>query len=97
MLPIIDYGSIAVVIPKVSAVGKVVEETKGKFGFEIFFDGQSDAFVVLCDSQTDAEETREHLISIIAEYYFSVEFGPEIDDALDDFDDFDDDTDGHEH
>ena len=38
MLPIVDYGSIAIVVPQVTAVGSTVHED-GKPGFEVFLSG----------------------------------------------------------
>ncbi len=91
MLPIIDYGSIAVVVANVSAVGRVVED-EGKFGFQVFLIGKESPILIFFENADDADSSRQELIGIIAQYYYTKEFGPdfELEDILDSFEeDFD--------
>jgi len=83
MLPIVDYGSIAIVIPKVTAVGSTVSED-GKPGFEVFLSGMEEPIVIGFDTEKEALEAREELIAIIAQYHYVKELGPdfEINDLL---------------
>jgi len=94
MLPIIDYGSIAIVIPKVTAVGGIVEEEK-KFGFEVFLDGMAEPVIVGFYDSDEAEESRNELVAIIAQYHYAKELGPDfdVDDLISVFDDEIDDDD----
>jgi len=78
MMPIRDYGSIAIVIPKITAVGNAVSED-GKPGFEVFLSGMGEPIVIGFDSQEEAREEREELIGIIAHYYYVKELGPDFD------------------
>jgi hypothetical protein len=45
MLPVVDYGSIAIVVPRVAAVGGV-ELSEDNTSLEIFLQGINDPFVV---------------------------------------------------
>lgn len=83
MLPIVDYGSIAIVVPKVTAVGSTVSE-EGKPGFEVFLSGMEEPIVIGFDTEEEALEAREELIAIIAQYHYVKELGPdfEINDLL---------------
>ena len=93
MLPIIDYGGIAIVIPKITAVGNVIK-TEENFGIEVFMDGMMEPFVIAFTEMDEAEDTREELIAMIAQYHYIREFGPDFD--LDEFaESIDDDTDKH--
>ena len=96
MLPIVDYGSIAIVVPQVTAVGSPVNED-GNPGFEVFLTGMEDPIVVGFDSDEEAAEAREELIAIIAQYHYVKEFGPdfEFSDLLGESED--DDSDINEH
>ena len=87
MLPIVDYGSIAIVIPNVSAVGPVVKKD-GKYGFEVFLNGKEDPVFVGSFASDEADESRKELVGIIAQYYYVREFGPdfELDDLVGEFD-----------
>jgi len=78
MLPIVDYGSIAIVVPKIAAVGGVVKDEK-KFGFEVFLEGTREPIIVRFDTEKEAEESRNELVAIIAQYHYTVEMGPDFD------------------
>lgn len=78
MLPIVDYGSIAIVVPKVTAVGSTVSE-EGNPGFEVFLSGMEDPIVIGFDTEEEALEAREELIAIIAQYHYVKELGPDFD------------------
>ncbi len=78
MLPIVDYGGIAIVIPKVTAVGSVIEE-EDKYGFEVYLTGMNDPLVIGFDSREEAVESRNELIGIIARYHYVRELGPDYD------------------
>jgi len=78
MLPIVDYGSIAIVVPKVTAVGSTVIED-GKPGFEVFLTGMAEPIVIGFDTEEEATEAREELIGIIAQYHYVKELGPDFD------------------
>lgn len=88
MLPIVDYGSIAIVIPHVTAVGSLVSEDD-KPGFEVFLTGMVDPIIIGFDTEEEATEAREELIAIIAQYHYTKELGPDFDisDLLNDKDD----------
>ena len=90
MLPIVDYGNIAIVVSKVSAVGSTVTE-EGKPGFEVFLSGMDDPIIIGFETDKEASEAREELIAIIAQYYYIKEFGPdfEISDLMNSKDDDD--------
>jgi len=98
MLPIVDYGSIAIVVPQITAVGSVVNE-EGKPGFEVFLSGMEDPVIVGFDSEDEATESREELIAIIAQYHYVKEFGPdfEFSDLLGNKEKGEDDDDVNEH
>ncbi len=83
MLPVIDYGDIAVVIPNVSAIGAVVKIDDG-YGFEVYLTGKETPLIVGFFEENDAEESRKELIGIVAQYYFTREYGPdfEIEDLM---------------
>lgn len=76
MLPIVDYGSIAIVVPQVTAVGSTVHED-GKPGFEVFLSGMEEPIIVGFDTEQEASEAREELIAIIAQYHYVKELGPD--------------------
>ena len=78
MLPIVDYGGIAIVIPKVTAVGSVIEE-EDKFGFEVYLTGMNDPLVIGFDTPEEAADSRSELIAIIARYHYVRELGPDYD------------------
>ena len=91
MVPVVDYGSVAIVVPSVTAVGGIVE-TDDKFGFEVYLSGSADPIVIGFNTQDEAETARTELIEIIARYYFTREFGPDFEDELmDSFDEEEDD------
>lgn len=78
MLPVVDYGSIAIVIPHVTAVGSLVTEEE-KPGFEVFLTGMDDPIIIGFDTDEEAAEAREELIAIIAQYHYAKELGPDFD------------------
>jgi hypothetical protein len=78
MLPIVDYGGIAVVIPKVTAVGNIVEDN-GKFGFEVYLSGMNEPLIIGFDNTKEARDSRDELISIITQYYYVRELGQDFD------------------
>lgn len=95
MLPVVDYGSIAIVIPQVSAVGAVIDEDD-RFGFEVFLEGVREPLVIGFEEKEEAEEARNELVAIIAQYYYTTEMGPDFD--LEEFlDAADEDDEPHEH
>jgi hypothetical protein len=78
MLPIVDYGSIALVVPMITAVGSPVSKN-GSAGFEVYMSGVTQPIVIEFDSQEAAIEEREELIGIIAQYHYIKELGPDFD------------------
>ena len=88
MLPIVDYGSIAIVVPHVTAVGSTVTEDD-KPGFEVFLAGMDNPLVIGFDTEDEATEARNELIAIIAQYHYTRELGPDFDinDLMNDKDD----------
>lgn len=76
MLPVVDYGSIAIVIPKVAAVGSVVSDDD-KPGLEVFLSGIEDPVIIGFESEEEALEAREELIGIIAQFHYIKELGPD--------------------
>lgn len=104
MLPIIDYGGIAIVIPKINAVGGIVDD-EGQHGFEVYLTGMEDPLVIGFDTLEEAEESREELVAIIAQYHYIKEFGPDFDiddlntvideNSIEDYTDDDDDKGTH--
>ena len=88
MLPIVDYGSIAIVVPHVTAVGSTVTEDD-KPGFEVFLTGMDDPLIIGFDTDEEAAEARDELIAIIAQYHYTKELGPDFDinDLMNDKDD----------
>lgn len=81
MMPIIDYGGIAIVIPKVSALGGTVEE-KDHFGFEVFLTGSADPVFVAFATEEEADEARDELLGMVARYYYVRDLGPDFDENL---------------
>jgi hypothetical protein len=79
MLPVIDYGGIALVIPHISAVGGVIEEKK-RYGFDVFLSGHSDPVFVAFSKEDEADEAREEMVEAVARYYFVKDMGLELDD-----------------
>lgn len=78
MLPIVDYGGIAIVIPKVAAVGNVIEDS-GKFGFEVYLSGMNEPLIIGFETSKEAAESRSELITIIARFHYTRELGPDYD------------------
>ncbi|TFH42806.1 MAG: hypothetical protein E4G96_02660 [Chrysiogenales bacterium] len=78
MLPIVDYGGIAIVIPKVAAVGNIIEDN-GRFGFEVYLSGMNEPLVIGFDNAKEASDSRSELIGIIAQFHYVREMGPEYD------------------
>ena len=78
MLPVVDYGGIAIVVPMVTAVGSIIDND-GKFGFEVYLSGMNEPFVIGFEKLEEAEESREELISIITQFHYARELGPEFD------------------
>lgn len=99
MLPIVDYGGIAIVIPNVAAVGNVIEDS-GKFGFEVYLSGMNEPLIIGFETSKEASESRSELIAIIARFHYARELGPdyEIDDmAEDDLQELDDSEETEKH
>ena len=78
MLPIVDYGGIALVVPMITAVGNIFEN-EGKNSFEVYMTGMNEPFVIGFDQLEEAEESRDELVAIIAQYHYVKELGPEFD------------------
>ena len=78
MLPIVDYGGIAVVIPKVTAVGNIIEDN-GKYGFEVYLSGMNEPLIIGFDNSQEARDSRDELISIITQFYYAHELGQDFD------------------
>jgi len=78
MLPIVDYGSIALVVPMITAVGSPVTKN-GSAGFEVYISGNAKPIIIEFNSQQEALEEREELIGIIAQYHYIKELGPDFD------------------
>jgi hypothetical protein len=105
MLPVIDYGSIAIVIPKITAIG-LTQDDNNKYCLEIFLSGADSPILIAFDSEEEAEEEKKELIAIVAQYYYIEQFGPDFDikdmlknlrDSNDDDDDNNDDGNKQEH
>ena len=82
MLPIIDYGNIALVVPMITAVGSLISKN-GSSGLEVYMSGMAKPMIIQFGSQEEAMEGREELIGIIAQYHYIKELGPDFD--LDNF------------
>ncbi len=103
MLPIIDYGGIAIVVPKITAVGGLINDEK--FGFEVYLTGMEEPLIIGFETAEEAEESRDELVAIIAQYHYAKEFGPDFDieeienlldpDGAEQLDDDDDDKETH--
>jgi hypothetical protein len=78
MLPIVDYGNIALVVPMITAVGSPVSKN-GKSGFEVYMSGIAKPVIIEFNSPEEAFEEREELIGIIAQYHYIKELGPDFD------------------
>ncbi len=78
MLPIIDYGGIAVVVPKIAAVGSV-EKEDDVFVMEIYLSGIEEPMAVSFHSKEEGDMAREDLIAIVAQYHYVRELGPDFD------------------
>jgi hypothetical protein len=78
MLPIVDYGNIALVVPMITAVGGPIEKD-GTSGFEVYMSGMEKPIIIQFNSQQEALEEREELIGIIAQYHYIKELGPDFD------------------
>lgn len=76
MLPIVDYGSIAIVIPKVAAVGRILTDRENH-GFEVFLSGMEEPLIIEFDTDEEAKDARDELIAIIAQYHYVKELGPD--------------------
>jgi len=76
MLPVIDYGSIAVVIPHVTAVGNLID-SEGKTGFEVFITGLADPIIIGFEDPGEADDAREELIAVVAQYHIIKTMGPD--------------------
>lgn len=87
MLPVIDYGNIAIVIANITAIGSVVINNEG-FGFEVYLNGREKPILIGEFEEDEAEESRRELIGIVAQYYFTKEYGPdfELEDIMESFD-----------
>lgn len=97
MVPVVDYGSVAIVVPSVTAVGGIVMTEEGA-GFEVYLSGSSDPIVVSFENREETETARTELIEIIARYYFAREFGPDFEEELlDPLDEEEDDGEKKEH
>ncbi len=78
MLPIVDYGGLAIVIPKVAAVGNINEDS-GKYGFEVYLSGMNEPLIIGFETSKEASESRSELIAIIAQFHYARELGPDYD------------------
>ncbi len=78
MLPIVDYGGIALVVPMITAVGSIFDND-GKASFEVYLTGMNEPFVIGFGQMEEAEESRDELVAIIAQYHYVKELGPEFD------------------
>jgi hypothetical protein len=78
MLPIIDYGEVALVVPMITAVGKPISKN-GSSGFEVYMSGIEKPIILKFKSEKEASEEREDLIGIIAQYHYIKELGPDFD------------------
>jgi hypothetical protein len=76
MLPVVDYGSIAIVIPKVTAVGSIINDDE-KPGLEVFLTGMEEPVIIGFETREEALEAREELIGIIAQFHYIKELGPD--------------------
>lgn len=85
MLPIIDYGGIAIVIAKVTAIGNVFDENE-TFYYEVYLTGKEEPVIIGFSSKEQAEKARSELLGVVAQYYYIQEFGPDFD--IDEFSDF---------
>jgi len=68
MLPIVDYGGIAVVVPRIAAVGGIVQENDS-FGFEVYLSGIAHPLAIFIGSREEAEQSRAELVTVIAHYH----------------------------
>ncbi len=84
MVPIIDYGEIALVIPMIAAVGSITDN-KGGASLNVFMSGRKEPIVVEFKTRDDAEAARDDLIAVIAHYYMTRDLGPDMD-----YDDYED-------
>ncbi len=78
MLPIADYGSIAITIPHVVAVGSLLD-SENHMGFEVFLTGLSSPITIGFSSTKEAGEAREDLIGMVAQYHVMKMLGPDFD------------------
>lgn len=88
MLPVIDYGSIAIIIPHVTAVGSLIYNEENP-GFEVFIAGLPEPIVIGFETPEEANEAREELIAVVAQYHFVKTMGPdfELPDMIEDSED----------
>jgi hypothetical protein len=85
MLPIVDYGGIALVVAKITAVSGINKDDD-RYGFEVYLTGKEDPVVIAFTEESQAEDARNELLGVIAQYYYIQEFGPDFD--VDDLQDF---------
>jgi hypothetical protein len=78
MLPIVDYGNIALVVPMITAVVGPVDK-KDSVSFEVYMTGIAKPLIIKFNSQEEAIEAKEELIGIIAQYHYIKELGPDFD------------------
>ncbi len=78
MLPIVDYGGIALVVAKITAVAGVTKEQDG-YGFEVYLTGREDPVVIAFSDEEQAENARNELLAVVTQYYYIHEFGPDFD------------------
>ncbi len=98
MLPIVDYGGIALVVSKITAVGGVGSDNNN-YGFDVYLSGKEDPVYIAFSDEKQADNARKELMAIIAQYYYIQEFGPDFDlndlAEYDNEDDSDEDKDKH--
>jgi len=93
MLPIVDYGGIALVVAKITAVSGV-NKADDRFGFEVYLTGKEDPVVIAFTEEQQAEDARNELLGVIAQYYYIQEFGPDFD--IDELSEYSDEENGRE-
>ena len=68
MVPVIDYGNLAVVVSKVTAVGMIICD-EGDYGFEVYLDGLHEPLIIGFQSEQDASLARAELIAAVAGFH----------------------------
>ena len=81
MIPVVDYGSIAIVVPAVTAIGGMTD-VDGRYGFEVYLSGNADPVIVSFQDKDEAENARAELLDIVARFHFTREFGPDFEDEF---------------